>query len=321
MEINETQLGEQTLIVIDNGILKLTLSTFGASLYSLIFNNEEMLLTPKKIEEFLVDNYYGKTIGRINNRVEGGLVAVEGRSYYLPKNEGENTYNSGSEGLHKENFAYRIESNNLETKIIFSFLSREDKNSLPGDVYLNVTYLVKENDNKFTIKLDALSNKDTPLGFSNHIFFSLGSQGLEDKRLQIKASKFIHTKRENLIPLYVVDIPSCINYLDLKPVLFDINNLFLQDHAAYGLNHNYVFDKVSLQKDNLIFENHKYSLKLYTDYECVHISSCNYPDGIEKITGENIRYEGLLIEPEENIKDRKIGKEFHHQTIYSFEKK
>ena len=90
-----------------------------------------------------------KTIGRINNRVEGGLVAVEGRSYYLPKNEGENTYNSGSEGLHKENFAYRIESNNLETKIIFSFLSREDRSSLPGDVYLNVTYLVKENDNRF----------------------------------------------------------------------------------------------------------------------------------------------------------------------------
>ena len=118
-----------------------------------------------------------------------------------------------------------------------------------------------------------------------------------------------------------MDVPSCIRYQESKPVLYDINNLFLQDHASYGLNHNFVFDKVSLRRANVVFENNNYRLSVFTDFECVHISSCNYPDGIEKVTGENVRYEGLVIEPEENIKDRKIGKEFHHKTIYLFEKK
>lgn len=321
MKICEKKQGETNLIIIDNGVLKITFASLGASIYSILFNNEEMLLTPKDIEEFLSDNYYGKTIGRVNNRVENGLFIIKNQEYHLPTNEENNTFNSASEGIHNAQFKYMIESKSLETIIKFSYLSREDKQSLPGDVYLTVTYKIKENDSRIFLTIEALSNKETPLAFSNQLCFSLGTHGLEDKKLQILASKFIHTNRSSLLPLYKVDVPSCLKYLELKPALFDINNLFLQDHASFGLNHNFIFDFPSLRKTNLIFENAKYRLSIKTDYECVHVSSCNYPDGIEKVTGQSKKYEGLVIEPEENIQNRTIDKKFVHNTIYIFDKK
>src|SRR5258708_38564322 len=46
--------------------------------------------------------YFGATVGRYGNRIGGGKFSIDGRTYTLPKNNGDNTLHGGLGGFDKK---------------------------------------------------------------------------------------------------------------------------------------------------------------------------------------------------------------------------
>ena len=84
-------------ITITNDVgLEVVLSNYGASIYQLKMDLEEMILTPKSFETFFHNTkYYGLTIGRIAGRTKNGLLKVGDKTYQLEQNEGTNSLHGG----------------------------------------------------------------------------------------------------------------------------------------------------------------------------------------------------------------------------------
>ncbi len=52
-------------IILTNEIAEVTLISYGAGIYKYLFKGQNLVITPKTIDEYMHDlTYYGKTIGR-----------------------------------------------------------------------------------------------------------------------------------------------------------------------------------------------------------------------------------------------------------------
>jgi len=101
MNINEWSSDGLQLIKVENNVgLTITFANLGASVFSIYLNDEIMTMTTKNIADFKKTNvYYGKTIGRIANRIEDGKIEINNQVFQLTQNEGNNTLHGGPEGL------------------------------------------------------------------------------------------------------------------------------------------------------------------------------------------------------------------------------
>ena len=127
MNTNITTIDNYSFITLTNDKgFSVTLCDLGASIYSIIFNKKEMTFVPEDYSVFFKRNiYYGKTIGRISNRVKGNKVTIDRKDYLLENNEGENTLHGGLYGLSTKKFDYQIKENEEGTTITFTYLMKD----------------------------------------------------------------------------------------------------------------------------------------------------------------------------------------------------
>ncbi|MFZ4544292.1 MAG: aldose epimerase family protein [Saprospiraceae bacterium] len=190
------------------------LSNYGATWISAVVPDKfgklsDVLLGYKDFSGYLLDtNYMGSTIGRFANRIKNASFSIEDETYYLEKNDGENSNHSGSGGFHSKIFNYEIK----ETEIIFSLLSLDGEGGFPGNVNLKISYSFSH-DLKVRIKYSATTDKTTFLNITNHAYFNLSySENILHHQLYIP-SEFILETNQNFIPTG--------NYLPVKSTVFD----------------------------------------------------------------------------------------------------
>ena len=90
------------LIKLKNEKLEVTLCDLGASIFRIRFDNQDMVLSPIREDDFLKEDvYYGKTIGRICGRViRDNQIILHG----------------GHHGLSNQIFDYVVEDNKVILK-------------------------------------------------------------------------------------------------------------------------------------------------------------------------------------------------------------
>ena len=64
-----------------------------------------------------LDACFGGTIGRCANRIGGARFTIDGRSYRVTANEGENCLHGGIEGFHKKLWEFTCEENAVTAMI------------------------------------------------------------------------------------------------------------------------------------------------------------------------------------------------------------
>jgi len=149
---------------------------YGASVVSIVVPDkngklENVVLRYDNIEDYLSDEFYlGSTVGRYANRILKARFMLNGQMYQVDKNDGENSNHGGFNGFNKVIFDYQIEEN----KIIFSTESVDGEGGFPGNLKLSVTYSFSES-NELEIEYSAISDKSTPVNFTNHSYFNLGA--------------------------------------------------------------------------------------------------------------------------------------------------
>ena len=140
--------------------------------------------------------YMGAIIGRYANRIAGGTFQLNGKTYHVPKNDGDNALHGGLNGFNKKVWTSTETENGVELK----YVSKDGEEGFPGNLTTTVRYTLKGNE--LRIDYTATTDADTVLNLTNHSYFNLKGQGNGDilgHTMKINAHRYTPVDK-NLIP-------------------------------------------------------------------------------------------------------------------------
>jgi aldose 1-epimerase len=145
--------------------------------------------------------YFGALIGRYGNRLAHGQFTLDGVTYHIPKNDGDNALHGGLVGFNKRVWAAKDVSGSQDPALQLTYLSKDGEEGFPGNLNVRVTYTLTDK-NELRIDYFATTDKTTVVNLTNHSYFNLAGQGNGDilgHELTLHADRFTPVDKE-LIP-------------------------------------------------------------------------------------------------------------------------
>ncbi|HEY1164308.1 MAG TPA: galactose mutarotase, partial [Chitinophaga sp.] len=117
--------------------------------------------------------YFGCVVGRYANRIAAGRFTLDGRPVQLSVNNDGNHLHGGFEGFHKKVWELSaLIREDIHTGVEFEYTSKAGEEGYPGNLRVRVKYLLNQ-DNQLIMECSAVSDKRTPVSFTNHSYFNL----------------------------------------------------------------------------------------------------------------------------------------------------
>jgi aldose 1-epimerase len=139
---------------------------------------------------------FGALLGRNANRIAGGRLVIDGNTYELSQNEGQNTLHGGAEGFGKRFWQVKDAS---PQHLTLALHSADGDQGFPGEVTAEATWRLEET--RLSLVLTATTTKPTPLSLSAHPFFNLDgpvARDCLDHVIEIYADSFLPTDEEQI---------------------------------------------------------------------------------------------------------------------------
>jgi aldose 1-epimerase len=135
--------------------------------------------------------YFGCLVGRYGNRIARGEFSLDGRSYSLAKNDGDNHLHGGRLGFDKVVWSAKPIAGDDRVGLQLQYLSRDGEEGYPGALSVTVTYTLSD-DNEFIVEYRATTDKPTVVNLTQHSYFNLdGADGdTREHLLTINADRF-----------------------------------------------------------------------------------------------------------------------------------
>jgi aldose 1-epimerase len=163
---------------------------------------DDVVLGYDSLDGYLTNKaFFGALIGRYGNRIAHGKFTLNGQTYTLPKNDGDNTLHGGPEAFNKKLWTAKDVSSAKGQALELTYMSPDDEEGFPGNLNAKVVYTLNDQ-NELTIAYSATTDKDTVVNLTNHSYFNLAGQGTGDilrHELMIKGDH-ITAVDETLIP-------------------------------------------------------------------------------------------------------------------------
>ena len=231
-----------------NGKIEAAIATYGGIVVSLRApdrngNMDDVVLGYDSLNQYVSNNpYFGALVGRYANRIAHGSFVLEGKTYSVPKNDGDNSLHGGARGFDKAVWKAKPIKDGIE----LSYVSRDGEQGYPGTLTATARYTL--NDNELRIEYSATADKPTVVNLTNHSYFNLAGQGrgtILQHQLKITASRFTPVD-STLIPtgeLRSVE-GTAFDFRTPTPIGQRIDANEDQLHKGKGYDHNWVLDKV-----------------------------------------------------------------------------
>lgn len=145
--------------------------------------------------------YFGATIGRFGNRLDGGTFELDGTKYQVPKNDGNNALHGGDQGFDKRVWTMRPREEKGWVGVELTYVSPDGEMGFPGELTTHVIYSLNE-ENELRIQYRATTDKPTVLNLTNHTYFNLAGAGngtILEQVMRMDASHYTPVNK-NLIP-------------------------------------------------------------------------------------------------------------------------
>jgi len=136
--------------------------------------------------------YFGAVVGRYGNRIGKGRFELEGKTYQLSVNNGENHLHGGNVGFNKVLWDAEVLQDSNTPSVRFTYVSPDGEEGYPGAVILKVTYTLTEK-NELRIEYEGTADKATILNPTQHSYFNLSGDfenTILDHRLMIEADSY-----------------------------------------------------------------------------------------------------------------------------------
>lgn len=161
---------------------------------------------------------HGSVVGRSANRTKGAAFVIDGETYHIPANEGENNLHSGNPGFHNSFWEGEVidedKANDLISKsgiagiadvdgdaVLFSYTSPDGATGFPGNLETNVLYAWLT-DRTFLLMYVGKSDKATIFAPTNHSYWNVAGYdaGYVGEQLIMVNADEITIKDENNCP-------------------------------------------------------------------------------------------------------------------------
>ena len=277
--------------------MEVCITNFGGRIVSIMApakdgSFKDVVLGFDKVSDYFPENNstdFGAAIGRYANRIAGGSFEIDGETFVLPKNDGENTLHGGPTGWQYQVYEV-VEADANHLKILRD--SPDGDNGFPGHVKAYVTYTLTDQ-NAIDIWYEATTDKPTVINMTNHSYFNLDgdpTHNVLDDIMYIKSSTTTAVG-PGLIPtgeiVSLLDTP--MDVTTAKRIGDDIDKRdFEQIALGNGYDHNWILDTMGDITDPAIIlqsPSTGIQLEVYTDEPGIQVYSGNFLDG--SVTGKN----------------------------------
>ena len=128
---------------------------------------------------FTSKSYFGATVGRYANRIAKGKFSLDGQTYTLATNNGENALHGGLKGFDK--VLWNAETVQLPNAVgvKFTYTSKDGEEGYPGNLAVTALYMLT-NDNEFKVEFTATTDKTTVVNLAHHSYWNLGGAAAGD---------------------------------------------------------------------------------------------------------------------------------------------
>ena len=293
---------------------------------------DDVVLGCDSVEKYVAQTaHFGGIIGRYANRIAHGTFQLDGHTYHIPKNDGDNALHGGLIGFDKVVW----EAKEIPDGVELTHVSKDGDQGFPGTLTAVVRYTVSGG--ALRIDYSATTDKDTVLNLTNHSYFNLKGQGngdVLDTVLKIDASRMTPVDA-TLIPTGELKSVEGTPFDFRKPHAIGerINADDPQLRLGHGYDHNFVLDHPA---DQLSEAAEAYEptggriLRVLTTEPGTQLYTGNFLDG--SITGKEgrvykQRYAFCLEtqhfpdspnHPSFPSTELKPGQKFHSVTVYEF---
>jgi aldose 1-epimerase len=278
----------------------------------------------------------GATVGRYANRIAHAAFTLDGTTYTLAKNDGDNHLHGG---FGKRVWTANDVSSSAGQALKLTYLSKDGEEGFPGNLSVTVVYTLTDQ-NELKIDYSATADKDTVLNLTNHAYFNLAGQGNGDilqQQLIIKADRFT--------PIDATSIPTGelrsvkgtpFDFATLTAIGARINQDDQQLKLGNGYDHNWVLNNPT--PGSLFFAAQAYDphsgrvLEVLTTEPGLQLYTGNFLDGVHGRDGKVYnRRDAFCLEtqhfpdspnkPNFPSTELKPGQHFQSTTVYKFSTK
>jgi aldose 1-epimerase len=202
----KTEDGQQTdlYILTNKNGMEAAITNYGGTVVTLKVPDrdgklDDVVLGYDKLDDYAAGKaYFGAIVGRYANRIAHAKFTLDGITYTLQKNDGDNHLHGG---FNKRVWTPKDVSSSAGQALELTYLSKDGEEGFPGNLSVKVVYTLTD-ENELKIDYSATTDKDTVLNLTNHCYFNLAGQGNGDilqHQLMIRADRFTPVDA-NLIP-------------------------------------------------------------------------------------------------------------------------
>lgn len=235
------------LYTLSAGELTLSVSTLGATLTSLYAPSrktgvEDILLGYSTLGGYATDPvFFGVTVGRFANRIGGSRFTLDGKTYTLFKNDGENCLHGGLKNFSRQVWSAEQYQDKDGVYVRFGLKSPDNDEGFPGTLKAAVSYGLTLS-NEVAITYEAAVSAPCPVNLTNHAYFNLAGEGRGDvlsHEVIIHAAEYIPVDEHGVPTGEVAKVElTPFDFRLWRPIGMDID----KTAPAAGYDHCYVID-------------------------------------------------------------------------------
>ena len=297
---------------------------------------ENVVLGFDALEEYESNpHFFGAVVGRFAGRIKAGAFTLEETDYQLAKNSNGHHLHGGPEGFHSVLWDSKVIQNEKEAIVECTYSSPAGEEGFPGNLFMTVRYILKNDSNQLVISYSGKSDKTTLLNVTNHSYFNLSGnlkRTVLDHDLMMNSDHYLELDEE-LLPtgtLVAVDEDPLFDFREGRSIKESTNAEHPQTKlAGNGYDHPFLLNNSEQPSIELTDEESGRKLRVETTEPAVVLYTGNGVGGSYSIRGvEAQNYLGLCLEtqrPPDSVRHPHFpsailnaGEEFKSETTYTF---
>lgn len=251
----------------------------------------------------------GFVVGRCANRIAGGQFKIDGTTYNVSKNDGNNSLHGGAgSGMNswRGPFATKDWTKVSQTfnTITYSIHSSDGENGYPGNMDMTVKYTLSE-EGELTIEYSATTDKATLCNPTNHLFISVnGNNSYDNIDLLVNADNY--TPLNNKLPTGEIKSVEGTQFDYRTSKAFDKSKNYDDNYVLNGEGYRHVA--------TLVGHTSFLAIKVYTDRPGLQL----YKDGSGSICLESQMLPDAINHDNFESPILRPGETFTSKTAYAF---